>query len=45
MIDPTKMPFGLCTWVGPRNYVLGGGPGPPEEGAIFGVVLSTGNAL
>jgi len=26
--EPIKMPFGLWTRVGPRNYVLDGGPGP-----------------
>jgi len=25
------MPFGLWTWVGPRNHVLDGGPDPPWE--------------
>ena len=32
------MPFGLCTWVGPRNHVLDHldrGPDPTCEGAIF----------
>jgi len=26
---PIELPFGLRTWVGPRNYVLDGGPDPP----------------
>jgi len=30
-----EMPFGLGTWVGPRNHVLDGGPDPPWEGAIL----------
>jgi len=24
--EPIEMPFGLRTWVGPRNHVLDGGP-------------------
>ena len=30
-----KMPFGLRTWVGPRNYVLDRNPDPPLEEAIL----------
>ena len=35
LVSPAKMaalielPFGLRTWVGPRNHVLDGGPDPP----------------
>jgi len=29
MAEPIEMPFGLNTWVGPRNHVLDGGPHPP----------------
>jgi len=25
---PIEMPFGLWTWVAPKNHVLDGGPGP-----------------
>jgi len=32
---PIELPFGLRTWVGPRNHVLDGGPDPPWEGANF----------
>jgi len=33
--EPINMQFGLWTWVGPRNYVLDGGPDLPSEGAIL----------
>jgi len=32
---PIEMPFGLRTWVGPRNHVLDWGPDPPCKGAIL----------
>jgi len=32
---PIEMPFGLRTWVGPRNHVLDGGPDPPMGKAIL----------
>jgi len=32
---PIELPFGLRTWVGPRNHVLDGGPDPPWKGANF----------
>jgi len=32
---PIEMLFGFRTLVGPRSHVLGGGPCPPWEGAIF----------
>jgi len=32
---PIELPFGLRTWVGPGNHVLGGRPDPPRGGAIF----------
>ena len=35
MAEPINMPFGLCTWVGPGNRVLDGGPDPPMGMAIF----------
>jgi len=35
MVEPIEMPFGLKTWVGPRNHVLDVGPDPPCEGAVF----------
>ena len=31
-----KLPFDLCTWMGPKNRVLDGDLHPPEEGAIWG---------
>jgi len=34
--EPIQMPFGLRTWVGPRDHVLDRGSDPPWEGAIFG---------
>ena len=33
-----EVPFGICTWVGLRNHILGGGLDPPGEGAIFGYI-------
>ena len=33
--EPIEMPFALWAWMGPRNYVLDGGPNPPQEGAIL----------
>jgi len=36
MGGPIEMPFGLTTRMGPRNYVLDGGPDPRWEGAILG---------
>jgi len=33
--EPNEMPFRICTWVGPRNDVLSGGPDPLGEGAIL----------
>ena len=35
MSEPIEMPFGMVTWVGPRNHVIHGGPDPPREGAIL----------
>jgi len=29
MAEPIEMPFGLRTWVGPRDHVLDGGSDPP----------------
>jgi len=29
------MPFGILTWMGPRNHVSDGGPDPPCKGEIF----------
>jgi len=31
-----EMPFGLWTWVGPRNHVLGGSQDPPRGRGNFG---------
>ena len=33
--EPIEMPFGLRTWVGPRNHVLDRGPDPQWEGEIL----------
>ena len=32
---PIEMPFGLRTWVGPRDHVLDGSSDPPWEGGNF----------
>jgi len=32
MAAPIEMPFGLRTWVGPRNHVLDWSPEPPIVG-------------
>ena len=40
MAEPIEMPFGVWAWVGPRNLVLDGGPGPrrrKSKGAILEV--------
>ena len=34
MAEPSEIPFGAQTRVGPRNHVLSGGPDPQREGAI-----------
>ena len=33
--EPIVMPFGAWTWMGPKNYVLGVGPGPHTERGSF----------
>ena len=33
--EPINMPFGLRTWVGPRNHVLDGGPDLPIGRGTF----------
>jgi len=33
--EPIEIPFGLRTWVGPRNHVLDGCPDPPSKGGIL----------
>jgi len=35
MAERIDMPFGIWTWVGPRNHVLEGVQIAPYEGAIF----------
>jgi len=35
MARPIEMPFGLRTWMGPRNHVLDGGPDPLWEREIL----------
>jgi len=43
------MPFGLRTWLGPRNHVLDGDPDIPWEGAILrgerGIPLYKGHSV
>jgi len=34
-VELIQMPFGMWTLVGPRNYVLDGGPDTPREGALL----------
>jgi len=38
--EPADMLFGLWSWVGPRNHVLGGAqiPPPPRKGLIWGAM-------
>jgi len=33
--EPIDMPFGMWTWVGPKNHVLNGGPERPMPKGIF----------
>ena len=33
------MPFGVWTWVGPRNHVFSGGLDPPRGGAFLGGIF------
>jgi len=35
-IEPIEMPFGLWTWVVPRNHVLDGAQVPHARGHLFG---------
>jgi len=35
MAAQIEMPFGLGTWLGPRNHVLDGGPDHPMERGNF----------
>jgi len=34
-VEPIDMPFGLRTWVGPRDHVLDGGSDPPYAKGQF----------
>jgi len=34
--EPIEMPFGLRTWLGPRDHVLDGGSDPPMGMGKFG---------
>ena len=36
MAEPVEMPFGLWTWVGPRNHALVWGPDPPKGSGNVG---------
>ena len=38
--EPIEMPFGLWTWVCPRDYVLGGDPDPRRRIGNFGCCSS-----
>jgi len=31
MAELIEMPFGMWTWVSPRNYIIDGGSDPPSE--------------
>ena len=35
-VEPTQIPFEMWTWVGPKNYVLVGGPDPHGRGTFEG---------
>ena len=35
--EPIKMPFGLRTWLGPRDHVLDGGSDPHGKRQILGL--------
>ena len=37
MVEPIKMPCGICTWVGPRNHLLGGAIFLGGRGAVKNV--------
>jgi len=37
LAQPIEMPFGLRTWVGPRNHILDGSPDPPIRMGNFEV--------
>ena len=47
--EPIEMLFGLWTRVGPRNYVLDGGPDPAKERGSLGgkgrPIVKYGDAL
>jgi len=36
MAEPTDLPFGLQTRVGPRKHILDGGPDPCVKGQLLG---------
>jgi len=42
--EPIEVPFGVWNCVGPRNHVLPGARIPPQEGALFGVILRHAHA-
>ena len=33
--EPIAMPFGVWTWMGPRNHILCGGLDPPVQWVVF----------
>jgi len=43
--EPIEMPFGLWTWVVPRNHVLGEGPDPRRGRGNFGGHVKYGQTL
>ena len=43
--EPVDMPFGLWTWLGPRNHVLGGGFDPKGKGQFCGHVQASCEVL
>ena len=38
-MEPTDLPFGVWTWVGPRKHLLRGSPDTPTERDTFGAVI------
>ena len=38
MVESIEMLFGVWTWVGPGNHVLGGGSDPPARKGQFRVI-------
>jgi len=45
MAEPIKIQFDVSTYVGLRNYVLGGVRIRPEKGALLGVTVDIVNVI